>query len=140
MAGKHDLVLKRIERLLETMPTPDPPEGWEDRVLEAIEAELQRNRLDELRALHDRGCPVQSNECAIRRMCTNACGQAQSPRPCRHDRTEKGRPVPRRWGNWATEVCSECGAFRTHANDRERSRMSPWRPAAEYAAAVSDDD
>jgi hypothetical protein len=42
--GNHDPLLARIERLLATMLTPDPPEGWEDRVLEAIEAEVQRKR------------------------------------------------------------------------------------------------
>jgi hypothetical protein len=59
---------------------------------------------------------------------------------CGHERTTLGANVPRRWGSWRTEVCRDCGAFRTHGHDAERSQLSAWRPASEYAEATAEQE
>lgn len=58
--------------------------------------------------------------------------------PCGHLRTKRGKDAPRRWGSFRTEVCLDCGAFRTHGHDPGRSHMSSWKPASEYADSVSE--
>lgn len=55
---------------------------------------------------------------------------------CTHERTTRGADVPRLYGSWRTEVCRDCGAFRTHGHDAARSQLSAWRPASEYAEAT----
>lgn len=62
---------------------------------------------------------------------------------CDHAVTRRGADAPRRFGSSQTEVCTGCGAFRTHGHDAAKSNKSEWRPREEYAAATaprSDDD
>lgn len=59
---------------------------------------------------------------------------------CQHERTTRGANVPRRYGSWRTEVCRDCGAFRTHGHDAARSQLSDWRPASEYAEATAEQE
>lgn len=56
--------------------------------------------------------------------------------PCDHRRSRRGDDVPRVYGSWRTEVCLDCGSFRTHGHDAFRSQKSEWRPAEEYAEAT----
>lgn len=60
--------------------------------------------------------------------------------PCRHSRTRRGLDVPRVYGSWRSEICEDCGAFRTHGHDSARSHLSEWMPAADYAEATRKDD
>lgn len=57
---------------------------------------------------------------------------------CGHERTARGANVPRLYGTYASEVCQDCGSFRTHGHDAARSRMSAWKPANEYAEATAE--
>lgn len=57
---------------------------------------------------------------------------------CTHANTERGLDYPLVYGSHRTEVCTACGAFRTHGHDKARSQMSAWRPASEYADATAE--
>lgn len=57
---------------------------------------------------------------------------------CQHERTAAGANAPRGWGSYATEVCRDCGAFRTHGHDAAKSNMSVWQPASEYVNATAE--
>lgn len=61
---------------------------------------------------------------------------------CSHLNTKRGLDSPRQWGSWRTEVCLDCGSFRTHAHDTGRSHLSEWKPANEYEQETTryDDD
>lgn len=61
---------------------------------------------------------------------------SERPVGCQHEQTVEGASSPMVYGSHATEVCRDCGAFRTHGHDAARSHMSAWRPASEYAAAT----
>jgi hypothetical protein len=54
---------------------------------------------------------------------------------CLHRSAHRGVNIPRAWGSFASEVCDECGAFRALTHHGEV--RSEWRPAIEYADAVS---
>jgi hypothetical protein len=58
--------------------------------------------------------------------------------PCAHAITTRGKDAPRRYGSSRTEVCSACGAFRTHGHDAGRSQLSAWHPASEYEEATAE--
>lgn len=48
---------------------------------------------------------------------------------CRHRRYSPGRAVPRRHGSWATDVCDDCGAWRTKDHPTVRLDGSPSPPS-----------
>jgi hypothetical protein len=58
---------------------------------------------------------------------------------CAHEHTHRGDDAPRRWGTYQTQVCDACGMFRllTHS---PQAVASDWKPAAEYADAVADQE
>lgn len=62
-------------------------------------------------------------------------GVAQEVPCCRHVRRTRGDDVPRQWGSFRTEVCSDCGWFRllTHYGEPHGG----WQPASGYADAVA---
>jgi hypothetical protein len=69
--------------------------------------------------------------------------KAEQSLHCRHTRTERGKDAQRSWGSWCTQVCLDCGSFRTHAHDAAPGTSpgwtkSRWRPAAEYEEALKD--
>lgn len=49
---------------------------------------------------------------------------------CEHKKTFRGADIPRRWGSFQSEVCSDCGMYR--ARDHHGGIRSPWRPAKDY--------
>jgi hypothetical protein len=55
---------------------------------------------------------------------------------CGHTRTKRGENVPLRWGSARSEVCVDCGAFRTHSHTDPTRWLSEWKPAARYAEAI----
>jgi len=57
---------------------------------------------------------------------------------CHHPRTERGKDVPRRWGSFRSEVCCDCGCFRTLTHHNEP--VGPWRPVDEYEQATTRGD
>lgn len=59
---------------------------------------------------------------------------------CKHEETERGAPVPLRYGTYLTLVCVRCRAF--HVIDWCDKPRGSWRPASEYAAdtAPREDD
>lgn len=59
---------------------------------------------------------------------------------CGHPRTERGKDAPMRYGSKRTEVCLDCGAFRTHSHTDPLCWLSAWRPADEYAEATAESD
>jgi hypothetical protein len=66
-----------------------------------------------------------------------------APAGCAHARTRRGGDVPRVYGSFRSQVCVDCGAFRTHGHgeDPDNPRMthaSGWRPACEYDDAISE--
>lgn len=75
----------------------------------------------------------ESIEAARRKMAPDAAS-------CKHARTTRGADAPRLYGSWRTEVCRDCGAFRTHGHDVGRSHPSEWNPASEYAAATAEQE
>lgn len=60
------------------------------------------------------------------------------PVTCQHAHRARGKDVPRVYGSWRSEVCQNCGAFRTHGHDPGRSHLSAWQPAAEYTEATAE--
>lgn len=56
---------------------------------------------------------------------------------CPHKNTGRGKDAPRRYGSWQTEVCKDCGDFRTHDHDTDKSHKSEWKPAEQYETAVA---
>ncbi len=67
---------------------------------------------------------------------------------CLHRRIGAGPDIPRVYGSWASEVCYDCGAWRTTTH---RVRMlngllgpeyhtSEWHPQDELDAALKQDD
>jgi len=64
------------------------------------------------------------------------------PAECRHGRRERGKDVPRVYGSWRSQVCLDCGAFRTHGHNDDpdapgaHANVSGWLPASEYAGAT----
>jgi hypothetical protein len=58
---------------------------------------------------------------------------------CQHLSVHQGKNAPRRYGSYRTEVCNDCGMFRLTGHN-PRKPMSGWKPASEYAAAISEDD
>lgn len=68
-----------------------------------------------------------------------SCNPSERPSgPCDHARTERGKNVPRVYGSWRSEICLDCGAFRTHGHDPGRSHLSAWHPASQYAEATAE--
>lgn len=57
---------------------------------------------------------------------------------CQHERLTRGSNVPRRYGSFASEVCRDCGAFRTMTHHGEDK--SEWQPASEYAEATAEQE
>lgn len=57
---------------------------------------------------------------------------------CHHTRTARGKDAPRAYGSWRTEVCQDCGAFRTYTHNPPDAHVSAWRPADEYADATAE--
>ena len=57
---------------------------------------------------------------------------------CPHAKTERGKDVPLRYGSYRSEVCVECGAFRTR--DHHDVVNVRWRPASEYEQATDEDE
>lgn len=57
---------------------------------------------------------------------------------CAHTSTARGANVPRRWGSYRSEVCRDCGAFRTMTHHGEHK--SEWRPANEYSEATAEQE
>lgn len=45
---------------------------------------------------------------------------------CAHDRVLTGPRIPLRWGTAPTEVCSDCGAWRTTHHQPGRWRQGPF--------------
>lgn len=67
------------------------------------------------------------------------------PDGCLHLRVTRGKDVPRQYGSWRTQLCLDCGAFRTHGHNvwPDPSTLwagHDWRPASEYAEATAHDD
>ncbi len=61
---------------------------------------------------------------------------------CKHVHVVRGLDAPRLHGSWRTQVCSDCGAFRTHGHNDSPDLSKPWaghewQPASEYADAVA---
>jgi hypothetical protein len=62
---------------------------------------------------------------------------------CGHPRTVRGLDVPLVWGSRRSQVCVDCGAFRTHGHhhgddpDVRGPDVSGWHPACEYVDATS---
>ena len=67
--------------------------------------------------------------------------------PCEHRRLKNGPNIPRVYGSWASEICEDCGAWRTmtHAvrgldgQFGSRHHFSDWHPTSELAAALNSD-
>ena len=63
---------------------------------------------------------------------------------CKHERRGRGKDVPRVYGSWRSQICLDCGGFRTHGHNDdpdapgEHARVSDWHPASEYAEATSE--
>lgn len=57
---------------------------------------------------------------------------------CAHERTRPGKPVPRRWGSYATKVCASCGAFQTWTQGAGAEPVGPWRDPADYEAETAE--
>lgn len=59
---------------------------------------------------------------------------------CIHEHVAKGPSVPRVYGSWASEICCECGAWRTMTHGSPAQHFAPWRPAAELSLALIRDE
>jgi hypothetical protein len=64
---------------------------------------------------------------------------------CDHTNVVRGVDVPRVYGSWRTQVCVDCGAFRTHGHNDIPEPSKPWaghdwRPASEYVGVVTEHD
>ena len=62
---------------------------------------------------------------------------------CLHAKTKRGKDAPRAWGSWRTQVCLDCGAFRTHGHNEDPDTApgwskSAWRRASEYEEAIAE--
>lgn len=67
---------------------------------------------------------------------------AEQASGCKHTNVIRGGDVPRVYGSFRSQVCIDCGAFRTHNHNEVPDPLSqlsghPWRPASEYADAIS---
>lgn len=68
--------------------------------------------------------------------------------PCQHVSTDAGPNIPRVYGSWASEICRDCGAWRTMTHTTRRldgsmnapAHVSDWHPAAELAVALCHGD
>ncbi len=57
---------------------------------------------------------------------------------CNHTNVKQGPSVPRVYGSWDSEICVDCGAWRTFTYIH-REWMSKWHSASELADALEDD-
>lgn len=51
---------------------------------------------------------------------------------CAHEWVNDGPRIPARWGSFATEICTDCGAW------RQTRSPSRWEPAEALAMAFAD--
>lgn len=58
---------------------------------------------------------------------------------CQHDKFERGRNIPLRYGSHQSHVCKACGAYR-HASHSDGSAIGEWKPADQYEWATREDD
>ena len=61
---------------------------------------------------------------------------------CRHERTKRGKDIPRVYGTYRSQVCIDCGMFRArdHYNKIVNDSRGAWRPAERYAEDTSERD
>lgn len=113
--------------------------------LAAILAELPKLSAYALRTLRTKLdetlSAVELAEAAAARRAAELESARRTPCASAHAHTRRGLDVPaHRGGSWRTEVCVDCGAFRTHGHLEDKEPIGLWRPASEYEAAVKEDD
>lgn len=57
---------------------------------------------------------------------------------CSHPRVTRGADVPLVHGSYRSQVCLDCGAFRTHGHNVPPTSSNKWRPAIGYADAIAE--